>query len=114
MFLNPIVDWSEDEVWEYIHKYNLPYPCLYDEGYTRIGCILCPMHSAQQKLKDIERYPKYYNAYLLAFEKMLKLRKERGKPFKNYSTAEEVMEWWIFGKKGRKITCNDVCENAWW
>ncbi len=114
MFLNPIVDWSEDEVWEYIHKYNLPYPCLYDEGYTRIGCILCPMHSVKQKLKDIERYPKYYNAYLLAFEKMLKIRKERGKEFKNYSTAEEVMEWWIFGKKGRKITCNDVCENAWW
>lgn len=113
-FLNPIVDWSEDEVWEYIHKYNLPYPCLYDEGYTRIGCILCPMHSVKQKLMDIERYPKYYNAYMLAIEKMLQIRKEKGREFKNYSTAEEVMEWWIFGKKGRKITCNDVCENAWW
>ena len=102
MFLNPIVDWSEDEVWEYIHKYNLPYPCLYDEGYTRIGCILCPMHSVKQKLMDIERYPKYYNAYMLAIEKMLHIRKEKGREFKNYSTAEEVMEWWIFGKKGRK------------
>jgi phosphoadenosine phosphosulfate reductase len=103
-FLNPIVDWSEKEVWEYINKYNLRYPSLYNEGYTRIGCILCPMHSIKQKLKDIERYPKYYKAYLKTFEKMLTIREKKGKPFKNYKTPEEVMHWWIYGGKRIKTT----------
>ncbi|MDD2255471.1 phosphoadenosine phosphosulfate reductase family protein [Methanoculleus sp.] len=76
MFLNPIVDWSEDEVWEYIHKYNLPYPCLYDEGYKRVGCIMCPLQNIKGRERDKERYPKYYNAYLLAIKRMLKKEKK--------------------------------------
>jgi phosphoadenosine phosphosulfate reductase len=110
MFLNPIVDWSEDEVWEYIHKYNIPYPCLYDEGYKRIGCILCPLQNIKGKERDKERYPKYYNAYLLAIKRMLKKREEIGKPFRNGKTPEEVMNWWIYGNKKQIIEC----ENAWW
>ena len=113
MFLNPIVDWSEDEVWEYIHKYNLPYPCLYDEGYKRVGCIMCPLQNIKGRERDKERYPKYYNAYLLAIKRMLKKREEIGKPFKNGNTPEEVMNWWIYGNKRQKRQIIE-CENAWW
>lgn len=116
IFLNPIVDWTEKEVWEYIHKYNLPYPCLYDEGYTRIGCILCPMHSVKQKLKDIKRYPRYYNAYLLAFDKMLKIRKEKGKSYTSvdWTTAEDVMQWWIYSGSYKKKNEMQSIEHSWW
>ena len=41
--LNPIIDWTTDEVWEFIREYKIPYCCLYDEGETRLGCIGCPM-----------------------------------------------------------------------
>ena len=36
-YLNIIIDWSDEDVWEYIHKYNLPYNPLYDSGYRSIG-----------------------------------------------------------------------------
>lgn len=38
----PIFIWPEWAVWEFIDAYRLPYPSLYDEGFGRIGCIVCP------------------------------------------------------------------------
>lgn len=93
--LNPIIDWSNEEVWEFIKRYNIPYCSLYDEGYTRLGCIGCPMSRHQRE--ELERYPKYKKAYLRAFSEMLiELNKGEIKP--NWKTAEEVMEWWIDGQ----------------
>lgn len=43
MTVNPIVDWSDDDVWEYIHAEHLPVNPLYCEGQKRVGCIGCPM-----------------------------------------------------------------------
>lgn len=39
--VNPLVDWSYDDVWEYIRKNNLPYNRLHKQGYPSIGCAPC-------------------------------------------------------------------------
>jgi thioredoxin-dependent adenylylsulfate APS reductase len=39
--LNPVADWTLDEVWNYVHKYEVPYHELFDHGYTSIGCAPC-------------------------------------------------------------------------
>jgi phosphoadenosine phosphosulfate reductase len=39
--LNPIADWSSDMVWDYIHKNNVPYNKLHDNGFPSIGCEPC-------------------------------------------------------------------------
>ncbi len=39
--LNPLVDWSEKDVWRYIFEHDLPYHPLHDEGYASIGCAPC-------------------------------------------------------------------------
>jgi phosphoadenosine phosphosulfate reductase len=39
--LNPLADWSERDVWSYIHEHNLPYNQLHDRGYPSIGCTHC-------------------------------------------------------------------------
>ena len=39
--LNPIADWSKDQVWNYIKTNNVPYSALYDQGYTSVGCAPC-------------------------------------------------------------------------
>ena len=72
--LNPIVDWDDAEVWEFIKEYEVPYCCLYDEGFKRLGCIGCPMGSREQREREFERYPKYKALYLKAFEKMIENR----------------------------------------
>jgi phosphoadenosine phosphosulfate reductase len=38
---NPLADWSEEEVWSYIRRYEVPYNPLYDQGYRSIGCAPC-------------------------------------------------------------------------
>lgn len=49
---NPIIDWSDEEVWKFIRHENLPYCKLYDEGFTRLGCIGCPMASKRERERD--------------------------------------------------------------
>jgi thioredoxin-dependent adenylylsulfate APS reductase len=39
--INPVADWSSDDVWDYIRKNDVPYHQLFDEGYTSIGCAPC-------------------------------------------------------------------------
>jgi phosphoadenosine phosphosulfate reductase len=41
--LNPLADWSEKDLWRYIHKHDLPYHPLHDQGYASIGCAPCTL-----------------------------------------------------------------------
>lgn len=97
--INPIIDWEDEDVWEFIHKYNIPYCKLYDEGCKRLGCIGCPMGTVTERLAEFERYPKYKNIYLMAFEKMLKTRESKGLPTPGWKSAEDVFEWWVGEKE---------------
>ena len=69
--VNPIIDWTTDEVWEFLKEYNIPYCCLYDEGFKRLGCIGCPMANKAMREYEFERWPKYKNLYMIAFQKMI-------------------------------------------
>ena len=107
-FLNPIIDWKEKTVWDYIHQNNLKYCSLYDEGFDRIGCIMCPLQGADQMEKEAKRWPKYYKAYESAIRRGLKLGMERGRiPKISGLTAEETMRWWIYGEKS---ACAEQCQ----
>lgn len=94
--VNPIIDWSDDDVWDFLNNIaKVEHCCLYDQGYERIGCIGCPMAN-KQRTKHFERYPQYKNNYLKAFERMLALNEVNGKISKNdWKTPEDVMNWWI-------------------
>ena len=39
--LNPLVDWSRDQVWAYLKQHDLPHNVLHDRGYRSIGCWPC-------------------------------------------------------------------------
>lgn len=39
--VNPLADWTKEEVWEYVRANDVPYNALYDRGYTSIGCAPC-------------------------------------------------------------------------
>jgi phosphoadenosine phosphosulfate reductase len=39
--LNPIADWSEKDLWRYIHAHDIPYNPLHDQGYASVGCAPC-------------------------------------------------------------------------
>lgn len=89
-FLHPIIDWSTSDVWEYIRTNQIPYCSVYDEGFTRLGCVLCPM--SRNVEKQIARWPKIAKAWERAI-------KSTYKPENNYKTtfqsAEEYWQWWL-------------------
>ena len=39
--VSPLANWNRKQVWTYLHKYNLPYNSLHDQGYPSIGCTHC-------------------------------------------------------------------------
>lgn len=46
--INPILDWSRKDIWEYIGMYKLPVNPLYNLGFKRIGCWPCPFKSKNE------------------------------------------------------------------
>ena len=39
--VNPLIDWTEEHVWEYIRENHVPYNPLHDKGFPSIGCLPC-------------------------------------------------------------------------
>lgn len=93
IMLSPIIDWTEREVWAFLNYYNIPHCSLYDKGYNRIGCILCPMANHKQKIRYIRDYPhvrkKWIDTIKWLSENIWKKKIEK---------PEIVFEWWISGK----------------
>ncbi|MFA5186395.1 MAG: phosphoadenosine phosphosulfate reductase family protein [Patescibacteria group bacterium] len=93
----PIVDWSRSAVWQYVREWNLPYCSLYNEGYQRLGCVLCPFESPQTTQRNIKRYPKIAHNWRTAMDRYFQLRIERGTPLP-FASSQEFWEWWISRK----------------
>ncbi len=91
--INPIIDWSEADVWHFLNKeVKVEHCALYDRGWRRLGCLFCPMASKKEIIKQGESYPKYRDLYLRTITKL----KENGYMNKYPDlTAEEIFEWWI-------------------
>ena len=66
--LLPIVDWTDVDVWDYIHAHNLPVNPEY-QYQKRVGCIVCPKANFTSNVIGLYRYPKLVDAFILAREK---------------------------------------------
>ena len=60
-YLNVIIDWTTTDVWRYIKARNIKYCSLYDEGFKRLGCVLCPMNRDVET--HLQRWPKICRAW---------------------------------------------------
>lgn len=60
---NPIVDWSDADVWDYIQSEHILVNPMYQEGFKRVGCIGCPMSGTKGRQFEFARYPKFKDMY---------------------------------------------------
>lgn len=98
-FMNPIIDWKDDEVWEFIKERQLAYCKLYDEGWKRIGCLFCPMVYRKRRLAQADRYPRYVKRFIKAFEQFY----SRGwESTKRWNSGEEMFWWWLNDNEARE------------
>lgn len=91
-YINPIIDWTSTDVWEYIRSRGLKYCSLYDEGWKRIGCILCPMNT--NRLKECERWPKYKTRYIKALDNALISARAKGNKA-TFANGQDYFDWWV-------------------
>lgn len=92
--VNPIIEWTDDDVWDFIKANSIPYCELYDEGWKRLGCIGCPMSGKHGREKQFARWEKYKYHYLLAFDRMLKELEKKGHKTA-WQTSKDVFNWWM-------------------
>lgn len=90
---NPIVDWRDMDVWDYIRSEHLVYNPLYDEGFFRVGCIGCPM-AGKRRWMEFRRYPTYERAYRRAFAVMFERIQKKDIPTR-WKSPEDVFTWWM-------------------
>lgn len=115
MTVNPIIDWSEDDVWDYTHSEHLPVNPLYCEGQKRVGCIGCPLASKGGRQREFARWPAYEKMYISAFDKMIEARKSAGKIDETWragNTGTDIFHWWMEdGVLPGQLSMDDLMED---
>lgn len=95
LMIAPIIEWSDKDVWDFIHDRKLAYCKLYDEGWKRIGCLFCPMATPKEKKMMALRYPKFKEAFIRMIGR---LRVREGRIYaEKYPqlTPEQLFDWYI-------------------
>ena len=89
--VNPIIEWTDKDVWEFLRHYGCESNPLYQCGFKRIGCIGCPMAS-KARYAQFARYPKYKELYIKAFDKMLANMPNSDR---SWRSGKDVFKWWM-------------------
>ena len=71
LLISPIINWTDDDVWNFLNTLGITHCELYDQGWHRIGCIGCPMSSAKQKILENERWPHVKRNWIKAIKAII-------------------------------------------
>jgi phosphoadenosine phosphosulfate reductase len=99
LLVSPILYWTHADIWTFIRKNNMPYCKLYDEGYTRIGCMFCPMARVKIKQLDRLRYPGVERTIKKSIQHLIDTNKY-GNDYN--ATADEIFDWWVSNRGFRE------------
>jgi phosphoadenosine phosphosulfate reductase len=90
-FVHAIKEWTTEEVWYFIRRDGIPYCCLYDEGWRRLGCVPCPFEA--KVARAIQRWPRIWanveKAFIRKWEKSPDAEMHR-----RWRTPQEAFAWW--------------------
>lgn len=90
---NPIIDWTDRDVWDYLEESQNHSNPLYQCGFSRVGCIGCPM-AGKARYAEFHLFPAYETLWKRAFSRMLDRMRQMGKS-PSWSCAEDVWRWWM-------------------
>ncbi len=105
IIVSPILDWTDDDVWTFLNDIvSVPHCELYDQGHTRIGCVLCPMAGIRQKRIHMERWPYVKEKWIRTIIEMIRngayakyryLPKDSKAAADSRERAENIFDWWV-------------------
>lgn len=91
VIINPILDWTDADVWGFLDYHDIPHCSLYDRGYKRIGCILCPMGTRKKAEKDLQNFPRFVEKVYLRAIRTLRTQGY----YADFLDEYEVLDWWL-------------------
>ena len=103
--VNPILKWSTADVWQFIHENNLPYCSLYDEGFARVGCVLCPNQTKAQTERDLKRFPTVVEYYRNACRKSFEANQDKftgERKSRHWKSGDDLFNWWVHERHSSK------------
>lgn len=106
ILVSPIIYWTERDVWEFLNENSIPHCKLYDEGYTRIGCILCPMSNYKSKIRDMKRYPHAKRNWIKTIQWLI----DNGYINRNFTDADTGFRWWISDKSFDEFYADEILQ----
>ena len=90
---NPIIDWTDSEIWDFIQKKDIAVCDLYKCGYNRVGCVGCPL-SGKKREMEFRDFPTYKKAYISSFDRMIQKRVKDGLKTV-WKSGKECFDWWM-------------------
>jgi phosphoadenosine phosphosulfate reductase len=111
--LCPVLYWTDEDIWSFIKNRKIPYCVLYDQGFSRLGCIGCPMSGEKGAARDFKKWPKFEKMWKMGikkyFDKWKNILRKDGKErwLYRFSKWEELWSWWVSRKGwiGEDVTC---------
>ena len=92
--VNPIYEWTDDDVWNYINDRQIKVCELYSCGWKRVGCIGCPLSNRKEQLWKLGQFPQFEKAIRKTMDKMIAARKASNMSGR-WQTGEDMWLWWI-------------------
>ena len=99
----PICYWTTEDVWHFHEMENINYCELYDEGFSRLGCVGCPRARSKQQTVEFERWPGFEKSWRRAifrhWQKWYGVPRIDGgtRYIDKYKTPEDWWNWWRTG-----------------
>ncbi len=95
LLISPIIHWTERDVWQFLNKVvQVPHCELYDQGFTRIGCIGCPMSNTKHKFVENNRWPHVRRNWIKAIIKIRTGGVFQGQSAKILTDGNPVVRYW--------------------
>lgn len=107
ILVSPILYWTEKDVWDYLKRMRIQYCELYDKGYKRIGCIMCPMSNYKQNVREMRDFPHVGKNWRKTIEWLIE-NKWKDKPL--LQDPDMVLKWWISKKSFKEFYADEVMQ----
>jgi phosphoadenosine phosphosulfate reductase len=109
-YFHPIIDWTSKDVWQFLRENKISYCNLYDKGFKRIGCVMCPYSNIK---RQAELFPKIAQAYKRAIircwdKKNSDIEGGFSKVVTKFKDGEDMYNWWISGRSAKEWAEKDT------
>jgi phosphoadenosine phosphosulfate reductase len=115
-YVLPILNWSNEQVWQFIRRLELPYCSLYDEGFKRLGCVGCPMAGTKGQKKEFSRWPhmerRWKQLFYDQWEKRSGKLDSKGNVYfgdRYFENWEMMWNWWL---NDEPLPKDDECQGV--